>query len=473
MFKTIKGKMIGIFGISLFFTCAVTVFYWANVHSVTYKLDLVERFGDLFNDVLEIRRFEKNFFLYRNPKSLDENLHYLSKVEQFSNDNSSEIERIAGKDTFSRFLVTLKKYRTSILSYKQEENSLPASPNEVRSQGKDLVDFANNLLKTKRRNIHSIIRRTSAAPFIFFGIVLFFQIIVLHFLSRLLKPLFLIKHTTEKVASGDFSPISYETHSRDEISDLIHAFNKMAKELETNQEALVQSRKIAAIGTFSAGIAHELNNPLNNISLTAETLLEESSENLTPEAKELILEIINQTDRASEIVKNLLDFSRKDKHLFGELPVNEVITKTLTLLKNQIMLMGIEQEINIPKDLPCIRGHLRNLQQIFMNLLINSIQAMPDGGRIAIEARDYSDQFIRIDVSDTGHGIKPEDLERIFDPFFTTKGVGSGTGLGLAVTYGMVKKHGGYIEVQSEVDVGTTFSVYIPKSTVTEESKQK
>ena len=135
--------------------------------------------------------------------------------------------------------------------------------------------------------------------------------------------------------------------------------------------------------------------------------------------------------------------------------------------------MGIEQILDLPKDLSTIRGNLRNLQQIFMNLLINSIHAMTDGGRITIKARDDSDQFVRIDVSDTGHGIKPEDLERIFDPFFTTKGVGSGTGLGLAVTYGMVKKHGGYIEVQSEVGVGTTFSVYIPKSTGNEGSKQK
>jgi len=471
MFRTIKGKMIGIFGISLFFTCVVTVFYWANVHSITYKIDLIESFGDLFNDVLEIRRFEKNFFLYRNPKSLDENLHYLEKVEHFALDNSKDIERIAGKDAHTRFIHTLKKYREFILSYKQGKDSSSALPDDVRNQGKELVDFANNLLNIKRRNIHSAFRRTAAVPFIFFGIVFIFQIIVLRILSRLLKPLVLIKHTTEQVATGDFSPISYGAHSRDEISDLIHAFNEMARELETNQEALVQSRKIAAIGTFSAGIAHELNNPLNNISLTAETLLEDASENLSPVAKELILDILNQADRAGEIVKNLLDFSRKDRPLFSELTIDEVITKTLKLLKNQIMLMGIEQQIILPKDLPPIRGHLRNLQQIFMNLLINSIQAMPDGGRITIEARDHSDQFVRIDVSDTGHGIKSEDLERIFDPFFTTKGVGSGTGLGLAVTYGMVKKHGGYIEVQSKVDAGTTFSVYIPKSSAKEALK--
>lgn len=473
MFKTIKGKIIVIFGISMIFTCVVAVFYWANMHSITYKLDLIEHFGDLFNDVLEIRRFEKNFYLYRNPKSLDENLFYMSKVEQFTKNNSRDIERIAGKDAFDRFLYTLKKYKASILSYKQPVGTKPVPPDDVRNQGKDLVNFSHNLLKTKRDRIHSAIRLTSAVPFIFFGIVILLQIIVLHLLSRLFTPLLLIKHTTEKVAMGDFSPIPYEANSKDEISDIIRAFNKMEKELETNQEALVQSRKIAAIGTFSAGIAHELNNPLNNIYLTAETLLEESCENCTPETKELILDILNQTERAGKIVGNLLDFSRKDEPLFNELTVDEVITKTLVLLKNQIMLMGIEQKLSIPNDLPMIRGNLRNLQQIFMNLLINSIQAMQDGGWIIIEARDYSDKFVKIDVSDTGYGIKPDDLEHVFDPFFTTKSVGRGTGLGLAVTYAMVKKHGGYIEVQSEVGAGTTFSVYIPKSTIKEESEQK
>jgi len=247
----------------------------------------------------------------------------------------------------------------------------------------------------------------------------------------------------------------------------------MAEELETQQEALVQSRKIAAIGTFSAGIAHELNNPLNNIYLSAETLLDECGDKLDPEDKELILDILNQADRAGEIVRNLLDFSRKDKPSFEELSVHDVINKTVKLVKNQVMLTGIELKIDIPDDLPTIKGNLRNLQQVFLNLLLNAIQAMPNGGKICIEAYDYSDKFVRIDVTDTGHGIKPEDLEHIFEPFYTTKGVGRGTGLGLAVTYGLVKKHGGYIEVESEVGVGTTFSVYLPKNNVGEGESEK
>jgi signal transduction histidine kinase len=139
-----------------------------------------------------------------------------------------------------------------------------------------------------------------------------------------------------------------------------------------------------------------------------------------------------------------------------------VIDSTVKLVKNQIMLAGIGLERDIPGDVPAIRGNLRNLQHVFLNLLLNAIQAMPGGGSIGVAASQESPDYIRVDVKDTGIGIKPEDLERIFDPFFTTKGVGRGTGLGLSVTYSIVKAHGGYIEVGSELNVGTTFSVFLP-----------
>lgn len=473
MFKTIRGKTIGIFAISLFFTCIVALIYWGNVRSIRYKLSLAEHFEDLFNDILEGRRFEKNFMLYKDRNSLDENLFYLGKVERFVDEYSGDIQRIAGGGAFSDFLKDLKEYKGYMLSYAQKLEQKRVDPEAVRARGKAVVEFADALLKTKRHRIHTAIERTTVIPFVFFGIVLILQLVVLHILTRILKPLPLIEQTTEKVARGDFSPIPYECSTGDEICNLVNAFNRMAEELENHQEALVQSRKIAAIGTFSAGIAHELNNPLNNIYLSAETLLEECSNETNPEAKELILDVLNQTDRAAEIVKNLLDFSRKDKPVFTKLNVVEVITKTLKLVQNQIMLMGIELKIRIPEELPAIRGHLRNLQQVFLNLLLNAIHAMPDGGEIVIAATDYSDKFVKIDVSDTGHGIRPNDLEHIFEPFYTTKAVGRGTGLGLAVTYGLVKKHGGYIEVQSEVDAGTTFSVFLPKEELPGEAESE
>ncbi len=466
MFKTIRSKTIGVFVISLFFTCIVALLYWGSVRSIKYKMALAEHFDDLLSDILEGRRFEKNFLLYHDQKDLGENLRYVSEVEKFVEKYEGDIRRIAGDKEFGKFLEHISQYRDVMSSFRENGAIDAERLDKIRKHGKALVDFATHLLKTKRKNIHDAINRTMVIPILFFAIVLVLQLLVLQILSRLLEPLTLIKETTKRVARGDFSPIPYECNTEDEICELIHAFNRMARELETHQEALVQSRKIAAIGTFSAGIAHELNNPLNNIYLSAETLLEECEDKLDPEEKELVLDVLNQADRAGEIVRNLLDFSRKDKPSFETLRIEEVVNKTVKLVKNQVMLTGIELELDIPGDLPPIRGNLRNLQQVFLNLFLNAIQAMPQGGKIRIEAYDYSDKYVRIDVTDTGHGIKPDDLEHIFEPFYTTKGVGRGTGLGLAVTYGLVKKHGGYIEVESEVGVGTTFSVYLPKDSV-------
>jgi signal transduction histidine kinase len=277
-----------------------------------------------------------------------------------------------------------------------------------------------------------------------------------------------MQQTTGKIAAGDFSPVEYEGSGEDEISQLLAAFNSMAGELESRQEQLVQSRKIAAIGTFTAGIAHELNNPINNIYLTAETLLEEYEELSPPEGKELVLDVLNQAERASEIVRNLLDFSRSERPSYTLLTIKEVIERTIKLVKNQIMLAGIRVVMDIPTDIPNIRGSSRNLEQVFLNLLVNAIQSMSGGGTIQVRAERHGTDHIRVDIQDTGKGIESEHLQHIFEPFFTTKGVGRGTGLGLAVTYALVKRHGGYIEVASEVGVGTIFSVYLPIPAVEE-----
>ena len=285
--------------------------------------------------------------------------------------------------------------------------------------------------------------------------------------NRILNPLALIRRTIDRVALGDLSPIDFKENSKDEISRLINAFNHMAGELENKQEQLVQSRKIAAIGTFTAGIAHELNNPINNIYLTAETIMENYGDLPESEGKELVSDILNQAERAGEIIKNLLDFSRSELPTFTNLDIKEVIQKTVKLVKNQSMVAGIQIVTSISPDLPNIRGNLRNLEQAFLNLFINAIHAMSGGGIITIRADQESDKFIKISIQDTGTGIKAEDMEHIFEPFYTTKAVGKGTGLGLAVTYSLVKKHGGHIEVQSETGVGTVFLVYLPVSSDT------
>jgi signal transduction histidine kinase len=465
MLNTIRGRIVAVFVACLAFVVILTVFYYWNLFSIERRLGIAENFEDLFNDILEIRRYEKNFLFYRDGDSLKQNISYISETKEIAAKLAVDIAQVIGEEELQRFRNNLDSYKGMMEANQDrlERKARQIEVDKIRAKGKELVDFSQNLLRIKRERIHRALTRTLSIPIAFVGslvlvLTLIFQLVV----KNILKPLALIQRTTEDVARGNYTPIPHEEKRRDEISELIAAFNKMAGEIESRQEEVVQSRKIAAIGTFTSGIAHELNNPINNIYLTAETLLEEYTNLSDAEANELILDVLNQADRAGEIVKNLLDFSRSERPSFTDLNIAAVIDSTVKLVKNQIMLAGIGLERNIPGDVPAIRGNLRNLQHVFLNLLLNAIQAMPGGGSIGVTASQDSPDYIRVDVKDTGIGIKPEDLERIFDPFFTTKGVGRGTGLGLSVTYSIVKAHGGYIEVGSEINVGTTFSVFLP-----------
>ena len=463
--QTIRGRIIVAFVACLVFGVVLTAFYYWNLFSIEQRLAIAESFEDLFNEILEIRRYEKNFLFYMDKGSLDETISYLANTEEITAKLAPDIAYVIGEGRFRKFKSNLDSYKAMLEEHLTRMQNSPSQVEveNIRAKGKELVDFAQELLKIKRQRIQHALTRTLSIPIAFVGILVLLLALIFQLLSKnVLKPMALIQRTTEDVARGNFTPVPYQSSRRDEISQLIAAFNKMAGEIESRQEELVQSRKIAAIGTFTSGIAHELNNPLNNIYLTAETLLEDGASLVETESKELLLDILNQADRASDIVKNLLDFSRSEQPSVAALKVATVVNSTLKLVRNQIMLAGITLETDIPQDLPPIKGNLRNLEQVFLNLLLNAIQAMPSGGTITIRAsRDVAD-YVRIDVSDTGVGIKPEDLGHIFDPFFTTKGVGRGTGLGLSVSYGIVKKQGGYIEVKSHLNEGTTFSVFLP-----------
>ncbi len=461
---TIRGKIITVFAIFLTSVAALTIFDWWSIETIQQKVTVSEFFEDMFNNILEARRYEKNFLFYHDRGSLDENLVYIHKAIEIATNMDKDIARVVGKD-YLRFRQDLNDYKSMIETFVSQQGSLVTEKQEesIRLKGKAIGDFAEKLLSLKRERIHLALAGILGMPLMFLAIFVVLSMLIVQLLfNRILKPLALIRRTIDRVALGDLSPIHYEENAKDEISLLIYAFNRMAGELESKQEQLVQSRKIAAIGTFTAGIAHELNNPINNIYLTAESILEDYGALAESEAKELLSDVLSQAERAGDIIKNLLDFSRNEMPSFTELDIKEVIQKALKLVKNQTMLSGIGVETVFAPDIPDVKGNFRNLEQVFLNLFINAIQAMSGGGSIRINASRTPDKYVKISVQDTGVGIKPEDLEHIFEPFYTTKAVGRGTGLGLSVTYALIKKHGGYVEVQSQVKSGTMFTIYLP-----------
>jgi PAS domain S-box-containing protein len=226
------------------------------------------------------------------------------------------------------------------------------------------------------------------------------------------------------------------------------------------ERRLVQADKLSSIGLLAAGVAHEVNTPLAVISTYAQMLTKQVADD---EQKSRMLDkIAKQTFRASEIVNSLLNFSRTSTTELAEVNINRVIQETMSLLEHQFKSAELNVQLKLEPAIPTITGNAGKLQQVFLNLFINARDAMETGGTLTVESCN-SASVVRIDVTDTGHGIAPEHLNRIYDPFFTTKSARKGTGLGLSVSYGIIQEHGGTIEVFSRPGSGTRFRLELPR----------
>jgi two-component system, NtrC family, sensor kinase len=237
--------------------------------------------------------------------------------------------------------------------------------------------------------------------------------------------------------------------------------NLRTEELSQMQARVAQSERLASLGMLSAGVAHEINNPLGGI-LALSALALEDTEPDDPR-RENLTEVLRQTERCRDIVKGLLEFSRQSGASDELVDVHEVIENTLALMVNKALFFNVDVEQDLDPALPRVRADRSQLQQVFMNLIVNAVQAMNEQGTLGIRTRYHSDDdHVEVAFSDTGRGIPPAIVGRIFDPFFTTKESGQGTGLGLSIAYGIVTKHGGTIAAESELDTGTTFTIRLP-----------
>jgi signal transduction histidine kinase len=378
-----------------------------------------------------------------------------------------------------------------------------------------ILDLIMNLLESKKIILITII--SDAVVLIIFGSYL---------LSRsLVKPLKDLVRLTQKISEGDFSA-KIEVTSQNEIGQLVGSFNRMIEKLKENreslenyleslestneqlkqaQEELIRTEKLASIGRFAAGVAHEVGNPLGAILGYTSILRKEGIGR--QESEDYMNRIEKEIERINKIVRELLDFARPSKFEIREVEINKIIESTLSLLSYQKNFKNIQTQLDLQWDLPLIKGDESQLSQVFINIILNAIDAMPTGGILQIQTQrhvieylyadrsqriyaprrrsdptesDYShlrkyhpfstgltqfskgERLVRVRITDTGSGIKKEDLENIFDPFFTTKAPDKGTGLGLSISLKIVESLGGEIRVESEVGKGTTFEVYFP-----------
>ena len=321
----------------------------------------------------------------------------------------------------------------------------------------------------------------------FFGIGVLgvFLVLLLSFFitTGITRPLREMVWATRKIAEGDLSlelPIS----SKDEIGQLAESFNHMlvrlkqarqeledygrtleekveqrSQQLKKIQVQLMQSEKLASLGRLASGVAHEINSPLTGILTFSHLLMRKLKDN--PELQRELELIVRETTRVSTIVRGLLDFARESKPQKRPSNINELILHTLSLVERQSVFQNVRIVKNLNPQVPLVLLDANQIQQVFMNILLNAADAMPAGGTLTITSNP-EDSFVQVRFTDTGIGIPEKNLNRIFDPFFTTKADKKGTGLGLAVSYGIIDRHRGQIDVQSEEGKGTTFTIKLP-----------
>lgn len=430
------------------------------------KLVFLSQIDSMVNLALEARRYEKNFFLYHHKSDLRQALDYLDQWEAMLAADRQHLLQSQGAAALDGLHKLTAEYRGQLKQVRQglaggTGPEFDALVRRLRTAGKSLVERSEALALSERSGLRLLLRdyRPLLAGFLVALAAIGGSMAYL-LLMRLVRPLQTIEEATKIVAQGDFRPIPW-TRRQDEIGRLVQAFNRMVVQLRHNNEQMVQTEKLTALGTLTSGVAHELNNPLSNISTSCQILLEELEDELRPYHGELLSAMDDQVEKARDIVSSLLEFARQREFELRMEDLQTVVEDSLKLVRGEIPL-GVRVRVMVPRGI-VLALDKAHMVQALLNLFINGMQAMPQGGELTIRGRAlFQSGQVELAVEDTGTGIAPEDLPRVFDPFFTTKHVGQGTGLGLSITYGVIERHQGQIRAESEPGRGAKFIITLP-----------
>jgi signal transduction histidine kinase len=549
----IRDKLLLGFGLYILLATILGFFAYKELRTIGTRLALVEMSDDLTNTILEVRRYEKNFLLYKDRTSLTELRQYLASLKEGIDKIESEIIREIGSGNYESmrqaiagyerlidtiatafmsqdkmatlvrntgrkvesslsgvelqtFLV-LRRYEKNIMLYRTPDSynlfkkafiapsfnkrgdpqhyftlvtklfqlyeAERGSVEAMRMTAREIQSFTQNLSKKERTDIATTIKMSINLLLIALVLILVFGAIInIKLATSIATPVRTLEKITKKVAQGDFSE-RIEVKGKDELASLEIAFNQMEERLKNalwslehtiaklreKQAQLVEAEKLASVGKLAAGIAHEINNPLTSV-LTFSNLMLEQCPPSDPRHEKLKL-MARETNRARNIVRQLLNFGRETVINTEMISINQPVREIADSLTAQDAFKGIELEVKLGDNLPKVNADPAQIGQVVMNILLNAVHAITPPGRIEVATRMNGDN-VEIVISDSGAGIPEEHIHKIFDPFFTTKGASKGTGLGLAVSYGIIKKHGGDIEVASSVGLGTKFKVRLP-----------
>jgi len=491
----IREKLFLGFGLYLVFAVAFGALAYKDLNMISTHLLHVETADDITNTLLEIRRYEKNYLLYGDDGSLEEIGMYLTLLKDAIAKIREEIARNIGEEHGAKMMLSITEYeerigglgkvRSELERLRREGRSVTSqgllalqreertSVEQLRAVAREVQVYVAENAHSERSDIARIIKVSSILLVVTLVMIVVLGSVINSKLARsIVTPIGNLERITKKITRGDFSE-SIVVTGHDEISSLAESFNQMEdkldhamnslediiKQLQEKQAQLVEAEKLASIGKLAAGIAHEINNPLTSV-LTFSNLMLEQCPPDDPRHDKLKL-MARETDRARTIVRQLLNFGRESVIKPVKININEPVTEIIDSLVAQEAFKDITLSIDLGTGLPEVYADPAQFGQVVLNILLNAIHSIVPPGKINVSTL-RAKNYVEIIFADTGKGIPEENIHKIFDPFFTTKDATKGTGLGLAVSYGIIKKHGGDIAVASIVGKGTTFTVRMP-----------
>ena len=475
---SLQGKItLGYYAVAAIILVA-SLFFVGELRTLEARVVLGQRATDLFNTVLEIRRFERNYFLHHQAADLEENAAYIKLAQTSLSANQADFSAIATQARLDELRSLLDDYRRQMSAFAAADRPPLELEPRVRALGQEVVAIAEDMAGAERRQI-----QTTLASFrtLLLGVILSMALLIVMIgraLSlRVVRPLKEMESSVAAISANRRETLSAPSNDR-EIISIIDAFNHMLKELDMRQKSLMRSERLASLGTMLSGVAHELNNPLSNISTSCQILQEEAGESDVAMQKMYLEQIDQQTERARIIVRSLLEFSRERAFRKETVLLKPLVAQTVGFVRGEVSAKSVVR-LSIPEDLS-VPADAQRLQQVFVNLIRNAMEGLGPNGHILISAQalhvsgppegtalgegcERDGEVVEICVTDNGPGIAPDILPRIFDPFFTTREVGHGMGLGLFVVYEIVDEHGGCIAVRSVPGEGATFCMRLPR----------
>ena len=464
---SIRIRIVVGFLLCFFLTGITAVVTLTILYQARGKLHFLRTSQDITFEVLQARRFEKDFFLY--GTNLQNAKEHADRALMLLQADTVNVLDVAGEKNLADMSRNLGQYDALLGQCLTFERADPDAPEKkdleegLRKCGSAVTDLAWTLNARESAAVDRMLGLSQAVPFAFLILLLLLIFWVTHLLAKTItRSLERFQGYTRRIAGGDFTPIQPAKPYQDEFSDMAMAVNRMLFELRARESQVLMAGKLAAVGSFTAGIAHELSNPLTNISITAEALQDECEEGKDARKHQLLSDIQRETERANRIIMGLLDFMRQGVPQAVPVDITEAMSAARDMVANEMEIHNVRFTLEGPPEPLRVMATAHELRQTFLNVFLNAIEAMPNGGALAARAKRLDGGLICLELSDEGVGIPLDLLPRIFDPFFTTKPRGKGTGLGLSLSYAIVKRFGGDIQVESVEGRGTTVRICLP-----------